>query len=75
DGAGSGELRGVDANTRFTSREDRGVESRGSSGKDKGRRKKKGGVFTSPAVTPGGQGSGNAENAVRRKKKKKKSQE
>ncbi|CAM4495293.1 ribonuclease R [Paenibacillus typhae] len=76
DGAGSGELRGVDANTRFTSREDRGFESRGSSsGKDKGRRKKKGGVFTSPAVTPGGQGSGNAENAVRRKKKKKKSQE
>lgn len=76
DGAGSGELRGVDANTRFTSREDRGVESRGSSsGKDKGRRKKKGGVFTSPAVTPGGQGGGNADNAVRRKKKKKKSQE
>lgn len=72
DGAGSGELRGVDANTRFTSREDRGFESRSSgSGKDKGRRKKNGGVFTSPAVTPGGQGSGNAENAVRRKKRKK----
>ncbi len=75
-GAGSGELRGVDASTRFTSREDRGFESRSNgSGKDKGRRKKNGGVFISPEATPGGQGSGNAENAVRRKKKKKKSQE
>lgn len=76
DGAGSGELRGVDASTRFTSREDRGFESRGNgSGKDKGRRKKNGGVFISPEAKPGGQASGNAENAVRRKKKKKKSQE
>lgn len=85
--AGSGELRGVDANTRFSSREDRGVESRsgGSEGKNKGRRKKnKGGVFIGASVTPGNvetsdnvsaKHSDNAESAVRHKKKKKKPQE
>lgn len=87
---GAGELRGVDANTRFSSREDRGFESRSGSteGKNKGRRKKnKSGVFIGPSVTPGNvetsdkvaakrsdKGS-NAEGAVRRKKKKKKPQE
>ncbi|CAH1218923.1 Ribonuclease R [Paenibacillus auburnensis] len=88
--AGSGELRGVDANTRFSSREDRGFESRGSGseGKNKGRRKKnKGGVFIGTSVTPGNvetsdnvsakrsDNGSNAESAVRRKKKKKKPQE
>lgn len=84
---GAGELRGVDANTRFSSREDRGFESRSGSaeGKDKGRRKKKNksGVFIGPSVTPGNvetsdkvaakrsDKGSNAEGAVRRKKKKK----
>lgn len=88
---GAGELRGVDANTRFSSREDRGFESRSGSaeGKDKGRRKKKNksGVFIGPSVTPGNvetsdkvaakrsDKGSNAEGAVRRKKKKKKPQE
>lgn len=84
---GAGELRGVDANTRFSSREDRGFESRGSGseGKNKGRRKKnKGSVFIGPSVTPGNpensdmrsdKTTSNAEGAVRRKKKKKKPQE
>ena len=87
---GSVELPGVDANTRFSSREDRGFESRssGSEGKNKGRRKKnKGGVFIGNSVTPGNvetsgdvsskrsENGGSPDGAVRRKRKKKKPQE
>ncbi|WP_340026716.1 ribonuclease R [Paenibacillus sp. FSL K6-1096] len=75
--AGS-ELRGVDASTRFRSREDLGPDGRGGAAPEgKGRRKKKGGVFISPAVTPGsgelpGQAGAEAgEQSGRRKRKKK----
>lgn len=75
--AGS-ELRGVDAGTRFRSREDLGPDGRGGAAPEgKGRRKKKGGVFISPAVTPGsGESQGQAgaesgEQSGRRKRKKK----
>lgn len=72
-----GELRGVDAGTRFRSREDLGAEGRGAAPEGKGRRKKKGGVFISPSVTPGnGDSAGQAgadtgEKSGRRKRKKK----
>lgn len=73
-----GELRGVDASTRFRSREDLGPDGRSSAAPEgKGRRKKKGGVFISPAVTPGsgeppGQAGAEAgEQSGRRKRKKK----
>ncbi|UQZ37509.1 ribonuclease R [Paenibacillus sp. PK3_47] len=78
---GVGDLPGVDASTRFRSREDlgsgSGYESRSGGPQGKSRRKKtRGGVFISPSVTAGNaSGSNNAENAVRRKKKKKKSQD
>ncbi|MNO45095.1 Ribonuclease R [compost metagenome] len=71
------ELRGVDASTRFRSREDLGSGAAASGGEGKSRRKKKkkGGVFISPSVTPGNversDKSGNAEGSGRRKKKKK----
>ncbi|WP_150272571.1 ribonuclease R [Paenibacillus tepidiphilus] len=68
---GGSELPGVDANTRFRSREDLGggFRSEGPGGPEgKGRRKKsKGGVFISPDVTPGG---GEGGGGGRRKKKK-----
>lgn len=81
--AGSaGDLPGVDASTRFRSREDLGSgsgegHSGGPQGKSRRSKKTKGGVFISPSVTAGNASgaSGNADNAVRRKKKKKKSQE
>ncbi|WP_339252802.1 ribonuclease R [Paenibacillus sp. FSL P2-0136] len=72
-----GELRGVDASTRFRSREDLGADGRGAAPEGKGRRKKKGGVFISPSVTPGsGESAGQAgadtgEKSGRRKRKKK----
>ncbi|MEK4003337.1 ribonuclease R [Paenibacillus sp. FSL H3-0333] len=72
-----GELRGVDASTRFSRREDLGAEGRGAAPEGKGRRKKKGGVFISPSVTPGsGESAGQAgadtgEKSGRRKRKKK----
>jgi ribonuclease R len=55
---GSGELRGVDAGTKFRSREDLGAsfgtEGRSGAPEGKSRRKKnKGGVFIGPSVTPG----------------------
>ncbi|MFD2412728.1 hypothetical protein ACFSX3_22815, partial [Paenibacillus rhizoplanae] len=73
----SGELRGVDASTRFRSREDLGADGRGAAPEGKGSRKKKGGVFISPSVTPGnGESAGQAgadtgEKSGRRKRKKK----
>lgn len=82
-GQAGGELRGVDASTRFRSREDLGGsfagEGRGAAPGGKSRRKKnKGGVFISPSVTPGntetsgaGDKSGNPEGGGRRKRKKK----
>ncbi|WP_342548077.1 ribonuclease R [Paenibacillus sp. FSL P2-0089] len=72
-----GELRGVDASTRFRSREDLGADGRGAAPEGKGRRKKKGGVLISPSVTPGsGESAGQAgadtgEKNGRRKRKKK----
>ncbi|MBP2115538.1 ribonuclease R [Paenibacillus silagei] len=72
-----GELRGVDASTRFRSREDLGADGRAVAPEGKGRRKKKGGVFISPSVTPGsGESAGQAgadtgEKSGRRKRKKK----
>ncbi|WP_379163550.1 ribonuclease R [Paenibacillus sp. sgz5001063] len=74
------ELRGVDASTRFRSREDLGsgpaAGGRSSGGEGKSRRKKKkGGVFISPSVTPGNveqsDKGGSPEGSGRRKKKKK----
>jgi ribonuclease R len=79
---GAGDLPGVDASTRFRSREDLGSgsgnegRSGGPQGKSRRKKKTKGGVFISPAVTAGNAaGSSNADNAVRRKKKKKKPQD
>lgn len=72
-----GDLRGVDASTRFRSREDLGADGRGAAPEGKGSRKKKGGVFISPSVTPGNVGSAGqagadtGEMSGRRKRKKK----
>ncbi len=70
------ELRGVDASTRFRSREDLGSGgAAGGEGKSRRKKKKKGGVFISPSVTPGNaersDKSGKPEGSGRRKKKKK----
>lgn len=70
------ELRGVDASTRFRSREDLGSGAAGGGeGKSRRKKKKKGGVFISPSVTPGNtersDKSGKPEGSGRRKKKKK----
>ncbi|CQR51416.1 Ribonuclease R [Paenibacillus riograndensis SBR5] len=71
------ELRGVDASTRFRSREDlgSGAAANGGGGKSRRKKNKKGGVFISPSVTPGNversDKSGNPEGSGRRKKKKK----
>lgn len=69
---GGGELPGVDASTRFRSREDLGsgaaVEGRGSGrseGKSK-RKKKKGGVFINPSVTPGNVETGSDQTTSKR---------
>ncbi|MHA6533824.1 ribonuclease R [Paenibacillus sp. BAC0078] len=75
-GAEGSELRGVDASTRFRSREDLGSgAAAGGEGKSRRKKKKKGGVFISPSVTPGNiersDKSGNPEGSGRRKKKKK----
>lgn len=77
------ELRGVDASTRFTSREDLGsgaaAEGRSDGEGKSGRRKKnnKGGVFIGPSVTPGNVETSEKVSAKRsgRRKKKKKTQE
>ncbi|MEK3790163.1 ribonuclease R [Paenibacillus sp. FSL R7-0204] len=66
-----GELRGVDASTRFRSREDLGQGERGAAPEGKGsRKKKKGGVFIGPSVTPGTDKAADAQKAKRKKRKK-----
>ncbi|WP_189031589.1 ribonuclease R [Paenibacillus albidus] len=76
---GRGNYRGVDASTKFRSREDRGPnggDAAGGAGKGRGKKKKaKGGVFIGQSVTPGNvetseQVSASREGGGRKKKKK-----